>query len=179
MYMFFLMVSFYAFLDEIESVTMSRSSLFQGSEPSDSIRAVNVLLTQIDQLNSLSNYLIVSTSNLLHTVDPAFRDRVDFEFHLDQPGARATFNILKAWIQELEEKGLITTSGSQEQSNNRLTKLINSNLTLNSGRSLRKLPFLTLTECLLRSDYPVDAEHFTSTMEKLSSNPNTADDISR
>lgn len=175
----FLIPSLYALLDEIESITMSRSSLFQGNEPSDSIRAVNVLLTQIDQLKSLSNYIILSTSNLLHTVDPAFRDRVDIEFHLDQQGVRAKYEILKAGIQELEEKGLIKKIVCQEESDIKLMKLIKSSLALNSGRSLRKLPFLTLTQCSLQFDCPIDADQFVDTMEKLSDHPNTADDISR
>lgn len=78
-------------VDEIESITISRSSLFKGSEPSDSIRAVNVLLTQIDQIKELDNILILATSNMLETVDAAFLDRVDLKFKLGRPSQRAMY----------------------------------------------------------------------------------------
>ena len=37
-------------MDEVESLTSARKSAMSGSEPSDAIRVVNALLTQIDQI---------------------------------------------------------------------------------------------------------------------------------
>ena len=37
-------------IDEVESLTAARKSAMAGSEPSDAIRVVNALLTQIDQI---------------------------------------------------------------------------------------------------------------------------------
>lgn len=144
--------------DEIESITISRSSLFKGSEPSDSIRAVNVLLTQIDALKETNRVLILTTSNLLETVDPAFLDRIDLKFRLGQPGSRAKYEILVAGIQELMSKGLLdeaTISShaaasvlGEADASRQIMGLIEERLGSRSGRSLRKLPFLALTRCL-------------------------------
>lgn len=37
-------------IDEVESLTMGRNASFQNHEPSDSVRAVNAVLTQIDKI---------------------------------------------------------------------------------------------------------------------------------
>lgn len=37
-------------IDEVESLTMGRNNAFQKNEPSDSVRAVNAVLTQIDKI---------------------------------------------------------------------------------------------------------------------------------
>jgi SpoVK/Ycf46/Vps4 family AAA+-type ATPase len=37
-------------IDEVESLTHARQSALAGTEPSDSLRVVNALLTQIDQI---------------------------------------------------------------------------------------------------------------------------------
>jgi SpoVK/Ycf46/Vps4 family AAA+-type ATPase len=37
-------------IDEVESLTHARQSSLAGTEPSDSLRVVNALLTQIDQI---------------------------------------------------------------------------------------------------------------------------------
>jgi len=50
--------------DEVESLTSARQSALSGSEPSDAIRVVNALLTQIDKLRIHENVLILCTSNL-------------------------------------------------------------------------------------------------------------------
>ena len=46
-----------------------------GSEPSDAIRVVNSVLTQIDQLKRYPNVLILTTSNITGAIDLAFVDR--------------------------------------------------------------------------------------------------------
>ena len=40
-------------IDEIESLTHARNSCMNGTEPSDSIRVVNAILTQLDQIRKL------------------------------------------------------------------------------------------------------------------------------
>lgn len=49
-------------IDEVETLASARRA--SSGEPSDSIRVVNALLTQIDKLKSEKNVLICSTSNL-------------------------------------------------------------------------------------------------------------------
>ena len=62
-------------IDEVESLTSARSSAFKGSEPSDAIRVVNALLTQLDQIRRYPNVLILTTSNITGAIDIAFIDR--------------------------------------------------------------------------------------------------------
>ncbi|XP_008469379.1 pachytene checkpoint protein 2 homolog [Diaphorina citri] len=40
-------------IDEIESLTRARESVMSGTEPSDGVRVVNAVLTQIDQLKKV------------------------------------------------------------------------------------------------------------------------------
>lgn len=37
-------------IDEVESLTAARKHMMNGNEPSDSIRVVNAMLTQLDQI---------------------------------------------------------------------------------------------------------------------------------
>jgi len=43
-------------IEEVESLTHGRPSSLEGTEPSDSLRVVNALLTQIDQIQRYSNF---------------------------------------------------------------------------------------------------------------------------
>lgn len=52
-------------IDEVESLTASRAAAMKGCEPSDAIRVVNALLTQIDSLKRHPNVLVLGTSNLI------------------------------------------------------------------------------------------------------------------
>ena len=67
----------YNTLYQVESLTAARQSAMSGSEPSDAIRVVNALLTQIDQVKRHSNVLILTTSNVTGAIDLAFVDRSD------------------------------------------------------------------------------------------------------
>lgn len=50
-------------IDEVESITTARKTTI-GSDPSDAMRVVNVLLTQLDRMKTRPNVLIMATSNL-------------------------------------------------------------------------------------------------------------------
>ena len=60
---------------QVESLTAARQSAMLGSEPSDAIRVVNALLTQIDQIKRYPNVMILTTSNITGAIDLAFVDR--------------------------------------------------------------------------------------------------------
>ena len=45
----------FVLIDEVESLTSARKAAISGGEPSDSIRAVNALLTQLDALKRFNN----------------------------------------------------------------------------------------------------------------------------
>ena len=62
---------FYSEVDEVESLTAARKAATSGMEPSDAIRVVNALLTQIDQLKQHRNVLIMTTSNISEAIGKA------------------------------------------------------------------------------------------------------------
>ncbi|WFD37043.1 hypothetical protein MCUN1_003935 [Malassezia cuniculi] len=93
-------------IDEIESLTKARASAAAGVEPSDSLRVVNALLTQLDRLKQRTNALVMTTSNLTEAIDPAFLDRADIRQYIGPPGPHAIYSILRSCIHELVRKGL-------------------------------------------------------------------------
>jgi SpoVK/Ycf46/Vps4 family AAA+-type ATPase len=58
----------FVLIDEVESLTAARQAALSGSEPSDAIRVVNALLTQIDGLRRFPNALLLTTSNLIEAI---------------------------------------------------------------------------------------------------------------
>ena len=85
-------------IDEVESLTAARTS--GGSEPSDAIRVVNAMLTQVDQLKRFPNVLVLATSNLSSAIDPAFLDRADICSFVGPPDAAARYAMLTASISD-------------------------------------------------------------------------------
>lgn len=86
----------FVLIDEVESLTAARKSALNGSEPSDSIRVVNALLTQIDRLRECENVLILTTSNITEAIDLAFVDRADIKQFIGLPSAHARYSLLPA-----------------------------------------------------------------------------------
>uniref|UniRef100_A0A6S8A3B0 AAA+ ATPase domain-containing protein n=1 Tax=Aplanochytrium stocchinoi TaxID=215587 RepID=A0A6S8A3B0_9STRA len=133
-------------IDEVESLAAARSAAASGSEPSDSIRVVNALLTQIDMLKSRRNVVILTTSNITQSIDVAFVDRADIRQYIGLPTKQIRFHILRSCIEELERVGLIkaTTKAKQEDQELIVYKQLWESITECeglSGRALRKLPF--------------------------------------
>ncbi|KAH8113358.1 AAA-domain-containing protein [Phellopilus nigrolimitatus] len=94
-------------IDEVESLTAARAGAMSGTEPSDALRVVNALLTQIDRLKHQKNVLIMATSNLAKAIDSAFVDRADIAQYIDYPPAEAIYEILRSSLIELMKKGII------------------------------------------------------------------------
>ncbi|KAK2989759.1 hypothetical protein RJ640_030252 [Escallonia rubra] len=157
----------FVLIDEVESLAAARQAALSGSEPSDSIRVVNALLTQMDKLKSSPNVIILTTSNITAAIDLAFVDRADIKAYVGPPTLQARYEILRSCMQELVRTGIL--SKSQDGDNvilpnyaslkeNLSTAVIpefKTSLSLSkqlleaaeaceglSGRSLRKLPFL-------------------------------------
>lgn len=55
---------FFLLLDEVESLAAEERAIGSG-EPTDSVRAVNALLTQLDKLVENENIFVLATSNIL------------------------------------------------------------------------------------------------------------------
>ncbi|WJX39186.1 nucleolar component of the pachytene checkpoint [Trifolium repens] len=157
----------FVLIDEVESLAAARKAALSGSEPSDSIRVVNALLTQMDKLKSSPNVIILTTSNITAAIDIAFVDRADIKAYVGPPTLQARYEILRSCLQELMRSGILTSF--EDCKNIVLPNYASAKQRMNtpdfhepttsaqlckqlvetaeacegmSGRSLRKLPFL-------------------------------------
>jgi len=96
-------------IDEVESLTAARAGAMAGTEPSDGLRVVNALLTQLDKLKQRKNVLIMATSNLVKAIDTAFVDRADIVQYIDLPSFDAVYEILRTCLCEIILKGIIAS----------------------------------------------------------------------
>jgi SpoVK/Ycf46/Vps4 family AAA+-type ATPase len=80
------------------------------SEPTDAIRVVNAVLTQVDRLKTLPNVLVVTTSNLSTVIDDAFLDRADIKQYIGPPTVAGVYAILKSCLDELVSKQILVTN---------------------------------------------------------------------
>ncbi|EDO30919.1 predicted protein [Nematostella vectensis] len=97
-------------IDEVESLTAARKAAMQGQEPSDAIRVVNALLTQIDQIKRHPNVIILTTSNVTGAIDLAFVDRADIKQYIGPPSVNAIYTIYHSCINELMRVSLYRLS---------------------------------------------------------------------
>ncbi|NXT60478.1 PCH2 protein, partial [Chaetops frenatus] len=91
----------FVLIDEVESLTAARSAFKAGTEPSDAIRVVNAVLTQIDQIKRYPNVIILTTSNITEKIDMAFVDRADIKQYIGPPSTAAIFRIYLSCLEEL------------------------------------------------------------------------------
>nr|XP_031532765.1 pachytene checkpoint protein 2 homolog isoform X1 [Vicugna pacos] len=147
----------FVLIDEVESLTAARNACRAGTEPSDAIRVVNAVLTQIDQIKRHSNVVILTTSNITERIDVAFVDRADIRQYIGPPSAAAIFKIYLSCVEELMKcqiiyprQQLLTLRelemiGFIENNVSKLSLLLSEISRKSeglSGRVLRKLPFL-------------------------------------
>ena len=169
-------------IDEVESLTAARTNAMSGSEPSDAIRVVNALLTQLDSIKNESNVLILTTSNITGAIDLAFVDRADIKQYVGHPSQAAVYQILHTCLQELMRKGVVVDTsgepclayrqlmlaglqetGDATRSSLQLWRIAGKCKGL-SGRSIRKISFLALalfssaSEFLVSLDKAVDRQ---------------------
>ena len=131
-------------IDEIESLSLSRTSTLSSNEPSDMLRVVNTLLTQIDRLKSFSNVLILTTSNLIEIIDQALIDRSDLILFIGPPSIPTIVHIYNACFQELIQKNLLHSQIDSQQFQQNISQLAKLSQGL-SGRTLRKLPLIAFS----------------------------------
>ncbi|XP_046437493.1 pachytene checkpoint protein 2 homolog [Daphnia pulex] len=168
-------------IDEVESLARARQSSGSGNEPSDSVRVVNALLTQIDQIKRFPNVLILSTSNISETIDLAFVDRADIKQYIGLPTPRAIYAIYYSCLLELIRTEILKTIGSlktiqdleevcfdgiTDSHTMKLWSLSKLSQGL-SGRTLRKIPFLTCSVFIHSIDTPNNTlSSFLNAMER-------------
>ncbi|KAG6516392.1 pachytene checkpoint protein 2 homolog [Zingiber officinale] len=174
----------FVLIDEVESLAAARQAALSGSEPSDSIRVVNALLTQMDRLKSWPNVIILTTSNITTAIDIAFVDRADIKAYVGPPTLEARYEILRSCLEELLRAGIVSYPpqvcvGALLLSYSALKETLHtsqmdesdgpfdhSSLLLDaakaceglSGRGLRKLPFLA--HAALKDPYNCDSNKF-------------------
>ncbi|KAH9600275.1 ATPase [Trypanosoma melophagium] len=177
-------------VDEVESLAAARQSAMKGNEPSDAIRVVNALLTQLDSLQRRHNVVVLATSNITGAIDVAFIDRADKKVFIGMPGLQARKALLKSSTEEMVQRGLIfiSNSSSEEITNEeKCLSMLSPNGLLNhkqlhqleviarecetlSGRALKKLPFLAYSECAtsatITSSHAISFEAYIHGLEK-------------
>ncbi|KAJ8004829.1 hypothetical protein DPEC_G00140370 [Dallia pectoralis] len=147
----------FVLIDEVESLTAARNASQAGTEPSDAIRVVNSVLTQLDQIKRHPNVVILTTSNVTEKIDLAFVDRADIKQYIGPPSVEGIFSIYLSCLEELMKCQIIyprqqlltmyelETMGFRESKVSELSLCLR-NIAIKSkglsGRALRKLPFL-------------------------------------
>nr|XP_046255663.1 pachytene checkpoint protein 2 homolog [Scatophagus argus] len=147
----------FVLIDEVESLTAARNACQAGTEPSDAIRVVNSVLTQLDQIKRHSNVVILTTSNVTEKIDLAFVDRADIKQYIGPPSVNGIYSIYLSCLEELmkcqiiypreqlftilelETMGFAESEVSEHSLYLRDIAIKSKGL---SGRALRKLPFL-------------------------------------
>ncbi|XP_016989882.1 pachytene checkpoint protein 2 homolog [Drosophila rhopaloa] len=129
-------------IDEVESLAYARNAM-SSSEPRDAMRVVNAVLTQLDDIKTCSNVLILATSNLAQSIDLAFLDRADIRQYIGYPDMTAIRAIYKTMLAELMSVGVVQREAleAEDAEEGLLTQLAEQSVGL-SGRRLRKLPLL-------------------------------------
>ena len=149
----------FVLVDEVESLAAARKAT--GAEPSDAIRVVNALLTQLDALKEKKNAMVLTTSNVTDAIDVAFIDRADVKMYVGNPADAARGHILLSSINELKRVGILPPIKLEMAKDSNLFKDVVIATEGMSGRALRKLPFLTIAG-MNRSmcDGPINDEEF-------------------
>jgi len=143
----------FVLIDEVESLTTSRGRNSQ-ADPSDAVRVVNSMLTQIDKLKDYPNVMLLATSNVTEQIDAAFLDRADVRLFLGNPGLAARRRVLASCMKALMVAGIVQPNedvdedtsndvgGNKENADSVgywLNRCAEASQGM-SGRALRKLP---------------------------------------
>ena len=173
-------------IDEVESLTAARSAAASGTEPTDAIRVVNALLTQLDKLKHRKNVLIMTTSNISESIDDAFIDRADIKQYVGLPPPQAIYWILESCVRELVRVGLVApvelptfgqacdehemmvegeSNGGSNRPDLQLLEIAYDCKGL-SGRSLRRLPVLAHAHHIGMAQAPIECELYLEAMAK-------------
>ncbi|GFH07367.1 AAA domain-containing protein [Haematococcus lacustris] len=91
----------FVLIDEIESLAAARTASAGGSEPSDAVRAVNALLTQLDALKRFPNVMVLTTSNITEAIDVAFA-------YIGPPTLAARYEMLRSSLLALASAGILS-----------------------------------------------------------------------
>jgi len=161
-------------IDEVESLAAARKCALSGAEPSDAIRVVNALLTQLDSLRRFRNVFVMATSNITEAIDIAFIDRADLKLYIGPPSLTARCEILLGGAMELVRTKLVLPAPSVPTSDAMEDDPLGGQLQAvarscdgMSGRLLRKIPFLAFARVMQsKGPYPCSFELFLAAMQE-------------
>lgn len=98
--------------DEIESLVTVREGSIRRNEVHDTVKACDAFLTALDMLLGTPNILIVCTSNLATSLDPAFLSRCgNNRFYLGGGSLHVRYEIFKDSINSLICSGRVVSRG--------------------------------------------------------------------
>ena len=162
----------FVLIDEVESLTAARKG--GANEPSDAVRVVNAVLTQLDKLKSYPNVLVLTTSNITGCIDLAFVDRADIKRFIGNPNKEAIYGMLRGSIDDLIRIGVIQNA-MNEGADSRLRKISDRATEFGySGRGIRKLPVFAIQKGILSCRKNVfEIEEFLGFLEKVVSEKKT------
>lgn len=152
-------------IDEVESIAYSRNTI-SSNEPTDSLRVVNAVLTQLDRIRHFPNVLLLTTSNLTTNIDCAFLDRADIVQYIGNPTAHAIYDIYMSALRELHRVNIIEsidlsfsykslkTGFVQEHSCCDLLEIAELSVGF-SGRTIRKVPFIAHSLFVKKEQVPL------------------------
>ena len=144
----------FVLVDEIESLTSARKNSASGGECTDSILAVNEILTGMDRFKYHKNVLFLTTSNITDLIDLAFLSRADIKQYIGLPTLNAVNFIYKNILEELQKKGVIKNLSLDKNNNGRDEESDSDSIWHMAddsvmagfpGRILRKIPFFALS----------------------------------
>jgi pachytene checkpoint protein 2 len=129
-------------VDEVDSFAVRRDLASFDTNPVDVQRATDAVLTGIEQLSAtLPKTVVVTTTNLLPAVDPAFISRSDLVIELGLPTPEARVQIIGAALADLA----VLWPALQELADSPELHAELGHLTSEwDGRRLRKLPLTAL-----------------------------------
>ena len=128
-------------INELESLFFDRAQLPSG-DPTDLVRAVNELLTQLDRLRTCPNFLCTATTNLVGKIDRALIDRADLVLHFPYPHVPTGEAILGQAAQEVERLDIHVCFREVRAA---VERLCATNKAI-SGRMLARLPLMAHLE---------------------------------
>ena len=95
--------------DELDSICKRRTHCDESTRDSVQDNVTTQLLAEIDGLEPIDNILIIGTTNMLSTVEPALLhpDRIDMIIEVPLPDANARIHILDIYTKTLLRSGLL------------------------------------------------------------------------
>lgn len=126
-------------IDEIESLATERSTLITNNETTDGVRMVNILLTHLDKLRHYKNFFMIGTSNLIESVDSAFKDRASALYKIPLPNEEIIYSILEQQITHFLDLGFLYQKSGLDSKSTTSTTPCSSSLNQYSSKLLSQI----------------------------------------